>query len=138
MNQHGADLIARIHQEALEEYCRQRESQPAPVAAPEPPTIHFTELPQGQPDSVLCTEWNTYRREVARLLNDGNAGKHVLIKGTAILGLWDTEAEAVAAGYARFRRLPFFVHKVQEREPVVRCLSVFPCRNTLTLSRQAS
>lgn len=138
MNQHGADLIARIHQEALEEYCRQRAAQPTPVAAPEPHTIHFTELPESLPDSPLCTEWNTYRREAARLLSEGHAGKHVLIKGTAIIGLWDTEAEALAAGYKNYLREGFMVHQVQEREPVLHCLSVFPCPNTLTLSRQAS
>ena len=84
------------------------------------PTIHYTELPDSTPGDVLATEWNTYRREVARLLAEGNEGRHVLIKGDQIIGIWDTHLEALDAGYSRFLGQPFFVHQIQTRERLYR------------------
>ena len=46
----------------------------------------------------MSQEWNFYRREVGRLLAEGQEGSWLLIKGDDIIGIWDTqeEAEAVA------------------------------------------
>jgi hypothetical protein len=79
-------------------------------------TIHYTELPPSQPGSELHLEWETYRREVGRLLAEGHEGKHVLIKGTQILGLFDTHEDALAAGYQAYLRESFLVRHVQTRE----------------------
>jgi hypothetical protein len=85
------------------------------------PTIHYTELVPAQPDSENFLAWETYRREVGRLLAEGKEGQHVLIKGDEIIGFWDTHVGALAAGYERFGRAdPFLVHQVQERERVYR------------------
>jgi hypothetical protein len=104
----------------------------------EPPTIHYSELPDAKPDSPLYREWNAYRREAARLLAEGNAGRHVLIKDAQIIGIWDTHDEAATAGYQRFLGQPFLVHHIQERERVLRCVTERPCHNLLSPSHRAS
>jgi hypothetical protein len=104
----------------------------------EPPTIHYTELPEAKPDSPLYREWEVYRREAARLLAEGNAGRHVLIKGAQIIGIWDTHNEAAAAGYQRFLGQPFLVHQIQESERVLRCVTERLCRNLHSPSHPAN
>jgi hypothetical protein len=87
---------------------------------PEPPSIHYTELPPPGPNNPLEVEWNTYRREVARLLAEGQEGRHVLIKGEEIVGIYDTHLDALGAGYERFWGQPFLTHQIQTRERLYR------------------
>jgi hypothetical protein len=84
------------------------------------PTIHYTELAPAEPGSVLAAEWETYRREVGRLLAEGHEGKWVLIKGDEVIGLFDSQQQALAAGSERFLLQPKLVHHVLSREPVLR------------------
>jgi hypothetical protein len=108
-------LIEKIHRQAVEPY---RQSPPPPPV--EPPTIPCTELPEAKPDSPLYHEWNYYRREVGRLLAEGHEGRFVLIKGEAILGIWDTHAEAKAAALQKYLMQPCLIHQVRSREPLLR------------------
>jgi hypothetical protein len=108
MTEDGHDLVARVHQEF-----RERNPPPPP---PEPPTIHYTELPPAKPGEVHAEEWETYRREVGRLLAEGNEGRYILIKGGQIIGIWDTQKEAFEAADQRFPRQPYLVRRIQERE----------------------
>ena len=110
MNESGEELVRRLHREAA--------AQAPPPAEVAPPTIHYTELPEARPGEVLGDEWNTYRREVGRWLAEGQEGRHVLIKGDQVIGLWDTDEEAMAVGYQRFLGQPFLVHQIQARERV--------------------
>ena len=71
-----------------------------------------------QPGSPLAVEWEFYRREVGRLLAEGNEGKHIVIKGEEIIGLYDTHIEALDAAYQRFSGQSFLVHQVQTRERI--------------------
>jgi hypothetical protein len=84
------------------------------------PTIHYTELPPSGPNDPLELEWNTYRREAARLLAEGQESRHVLIKGEEIIGIYDTRADALGVAYQRFRGQPFFIHQIQTRERLYR------------------
>ena len=59
----------------------------------EPATIPYAELPAPQADGPNALEWNFYRREVGRLLAEGQEGKFILIKGEDIIGIWDTQEE---------------------------------------------
>ncbi len=77
-----------------------------------PQFIHYTELPDEAPDSPLFTEWNLYRREVGRLIAEGHQGKWLLIKGDEIIGIWETQAEALDEGYRQYLHQPFFVHEI--------------------------
>ncbi len=112
MSEDGHDFVVRVHQ-------RFRQQQPPPPL-PEPPTIHYTELPPSIPGSAIAEEWETYRREVGRLLAEGNEGRYVLIKGGQIIGIWDTQKEAFAAADQRFPLQPYLVHQIQERERILR------------------
>ena len=51
---------------------------------------------------TIRTEIRTYFRELPRLLEEGHEGRAALIKGDAIIGLWDTPADAYQAGRERF------------------------------------
>jgi len=75
------------------------------------------------------TDWDTYRREVRRLLAEGKEAQFVLIKGQQVIGLYATEREALGHGYRMFPCQAFLVHQVQEREPLLRCVSVRLCRS---------
>ena len=83
-------------------------------------TISCSELPFAQPNSPLAEEWETYRREIGRLLSEGQEGRFALIRGAVIFGLYDTWDAARRAGFEQFDTQPFMVHPVLRREPVVR------------------
>jgi hypothetical protein len=117
MIEKGDDLVTRVHREAWERYRQQ-----PPPPPPEPPTIHYTELPPAKPGEDLAEEWETYRREVGRLLAEGNEGRYILIKNREIIGIWDTQNEAFAEAYQRFPLQPFLVHQIQERERLLRMI----------------
>jgi hypothetical protein len=87
---------------------------------PGPRTIHYSQLGPSPAGSPLAPSWETYRREVARLLAEGHEGKHVLIKDDQVLGIFDTDDEAFVEGYRRFRppRVPFLVHQIQTYERI--------------------
>jgi hypothetical protein len=83
-------------------------------------TIHFSELPPSQPGSVLFREWETYRREVGRLLAEGHEGKYLLIKGETIVGLWNSLGEAEHVASERYLLQPVLIHQIRTHEPVRR------------------
>lgn len=83
-------------------------------------TIHYTELPAADPTSVLAEEWETFRRELGRLLAEGHEGRFVLVKGRNVIGIWDTFDEALAEGHRRFPFQPVAVQSIRERQPVLR------------------
>ena len=116
-------LVERYHRQALE----QARGQPLP--RPERSTIHWSELPEKPLDSPLYHEWNFYRREVGRLLAEGHEGRWVLIKGDAIVGIWDTKDEARAVALARYFSEHSLTQQIRSREPVLRGPSVlWRCR----------
>jgi hypothetical protein len=111
MTEDGHDLVARVHREAWERY---RQQPPPPPK--ERPTIHYTELPPAKPGEELAEEWETYRREVGRLLAEGNEGRYILIKGSEIIGIWDDEEDALTTAYKMFPLQSFLIRRIQERE----------------------
>jgi hypothetical protein len=82
-------------------------------------TIHYTELRPAEPNDPIGVEWDTYRREVGRLIAEGHEGKFVLIKGNAILGIYDTKDEADDEGRRRYLLQPRLVHQIRTLEPVI-------------------
>jgi hypothetical protein len=86
----------------------------------EPPTIHYTELPASKPGDPLYQEWELYRREVGRLLSEGHEGRWILIKGEAIIGIWDTHDEAREAALDKYLLQPCLIHQILTRERVIR------------------
>jgi hypothetical protein len=114
MDDNGRGLVEAAHREARERAC----GQPLPPA--ERPTIHHTALPEARPGDALYREWNTYRREVGRLLAEGHEGKFVLIKGEEIVGIWDSLGEANDVALRRYLLQPVLIHQVLVWEPLLR------------------
>ncbi len=119
MNANGHDPVERMDRETVERLGQ------GPFIPAESQTLHHTELPQASLDSPLYQEWNTYRREVARLLAEGNEGRWMLIANQEIVGLWDTESEANRVRLERFPTQPVLVKQVLTREPIVRCTRLY-------------
>jgi hypothetical protein len=84
------------------------------------PTVHYTKLPHSQPDDVLYQEWETYLRELPRLLSEGREGQAILIKGEKIIGFFESDEAASDHGTKLFLLQPFLVQKIREHEPVYR------------------
>jgi hypothetical protein len=106
-------VVESVHREALEQ------GRVAPIPAQEAPTIPYMDLPDGSPASPIAREWNLYRREVGRLLTEGNENRWVLIKSDQIIGIWDTEEEARAVALHKFLMQPCLIQQVRSHEPVV-------------------
>jgi hypothetical protein len=93
-------------------------------------TLPYTELPPAQPGDRLAQEWETYRREVGRLLAEGLEGKVAIIKGDEIVGIYDTWEEARAAGLEKYLLESHMLRPILSREPLIRgplFLRSFPC-----------
>ncbi len=88
-------------------------------------TISWSDLPAHQPNSLLAVEWETYRREVGRLLSEGLEGKFALIKGEQIVGVYETWDSARQAGLEEYLLQPHMVHPILSQEPVLRGPSFF-------------
>jgi len=84
------------------------------------PCIHYTELPDVPPDDRYFHEWNTFRRELPRLLAEGNEGSFVLLKGTEIIGIFDTWDQGYRAGLDRYLLTGFLVQPIQTWQPMLR------------------
>jgi hypothetical protein len=91
---------------------------PADPSAPVPVASTFQITPSGREALKLYElEIATYLRELSRLLADGHAGRHVLVKGGEIVGVWDTQGDAIQAGRERFGIEPIFVKTIDQRDP---------------------
>jgi hypothetical protein len=85
-----------------------------------PRGIHYTKLAEAKQGDTFFREWNTYRCAVGRLLAEGHEGRHVLIKGEEIIGVYDTWDEAEEVGLKLDRCGGFFVHPIRTEEPYLR------------------
>src|SRR5262249_9815048 len=104
--EHERALVERVHREAIEQ------GRVEPLPPYEPPTIHYTDLPPARLDSPLYQEWNFYRREVGRLLAEGQEGRFLLIKGEEIIGIWDTKEEADAIAHQEYPMQSHLIHQI--------------------------
>ncbi len=78
-------------------------------------TIHVTESGR-QALKLYEQEIATYLRELPRLLAEGHAGRHALVKGNEVLSVWDTQGDAIQAGCERFGIEPIFVKTIDPRD----------------------
>jgi hypothetical protein len=63
---------------------------------------------------ILDEELRTYEDKKHELLTEFK-GKFVLIKGSGILGIFDTQGEAIEEGYGRLGNVPFLTKEISER-----------------------
>jgi hypothetical protein len=79
--------------------------------------VHYTQMGDFPADSPLYREWQTYKRELPRLLAEGAEGKFALIKGDEIIGIFGDEREAERIGRERYLMQPFMAQPIREWEP---------------------
>ena len=122
MNDAGRALVEAMHRGTAAKLST------APQSPADRASIHYTQLPPAMPGEPLFQEWNTYCREVGRLLDEGLVGRHVLIKDETVVGVYDTWDAAREAGLQRYLLEPFFVHAIRSEEPYLRVRGLnFPC-----------
>ena len=84
----------------------------------------MAEAPYQIPEAMnhLRTEIETYYRTLPRLLEEEEVGRHVVIRGTTIHGVWDTFRDAVQYGHITFGDRNFLAQDIDPRylEPLVR------------------
>jgi hypothetical protein len=68
------------------------------------------DIPDGEPGAE---EWKAFKREVGRLIKDGQAGKFAVFKGDRLVGVWDSPGEAVLVNFERFGDEPFLLQEIQ-------------------------
>ncbi len=95
----------------------QRPTSAVQTAAAKPvPHVHIT--PSGREALKLFEhEIAAYRRELPRLLEEGHAWRHALVKGDEVLSVWDTQSDAIQAGGERFGLEPYYVKTIDPRDP---------------------
>jgi hypothetical protein len=87
----------------------------AAKSAERKPKIHIG--PSGEKALKLYEkEIATYVRELPRLLDEEEEGRFALIKGDAILSVWDTHRDAIQTGVEKFGLDPIFVMKIDVRD----------------------
>lgn len=74
-------------------------------------------LPPGFPPelNVLAPEIHTYFRALPRLLDEGNEGKYVVVKGDELFGVWDTHLDAIQHGRFQFLTERFLAQRIERR-----------------------
>jgi hypothetical protein len=75
------------------------------------------DIPDGEP---FAQEWQTFKREVYRLVGEGQAGRFALLKGDQLVGVWDTRLAAAEAGRQQFGGEPFLIQEIQLYLPSLR------------------
>jgi len=69
----------------------------------------------GQGLETLKQEIATFRRELPRLLAEGEANRFAVLKRDEVVCVWDTQRDALQAARLRFGLEPFAVAKVDPR-----------------------
>ena len=86
-----------------------------------PPGVPLTVTASGLEGLQLFErEITTYRRELPRLLDEGHAGRHALIKGEEVVGTWETREEAKRVALEKYLLQPVLIHPIRSREPLLR------------------
>ena len=108
-------LVIAINQKEID---RLWETGQLPLQPPDPSTVHFTELPSLPPGNTFFHEWQTYRREVGKLIADGLEGKWVVIKDGTIQGVFEGWKLGYLFGLERNKQQTFLLHQILADEPI--------------------
>lgn len=65
--------------------------------------------------SAMRAEMEAYYRALPRLLEDGEEGRHVIVKGSTVYSVWDTFRDARQRGGELFGMEQFMVQEVDSR-----------------------
>lgn len=61
--------------------------------------------------NLLATETKYFESKLPDLVKT-DAGRFVLIKGEEVIGVFESQLDAIKVGYDRFRSEPFFVRRI--------------------------
>lgn len=64
----------------------------------------------------LEIELNAYREKLPTLL--GQIGKYAVLKGTEVVGVYDSYEDALKFGYGKFKLEPFLVKRIAPAEQI--------------------
>ena len=92
---------------------------------PRPQRRYTGPFPPAQPGEPLAAEWETYRREIGKLLANGLEGKYALIRGDEIVGIYDSWNAARRVGLEKYLLTAHMVHPIIAEEPVIRMPYLF-------------
>lgn len=114
MDDQHLELVREVHRREWE---RRRAAGELPV--PEEATIPCAELPSLPPDSPYHSAWNTYRRSIESLIQDGLAGFWLAIKDDAIIGIYPGPRFACAAFASESRdyQKAILIKQIRKCEP---------------------
>jgi len=68
------------------------------------------DIPEGEPYS---REWQAFKREVARLMAEGQQGGFAVFQGESLVGVWDSLFLADQAGRRQCGGKPFLIQEIQ-------------------------
>jgi hypothetical protein len=83
-----------------------------------PPTAHQETAPSAEKGRLLGEEIQFYEQNREALIRD-YLNRHLLIKGSEVIGSYSTEGQAIGEGVRRFGTDPFLVRLTGEDTPVV-------------------
>ncbi len=67
------------------------------------------------PETILQEEQAFFEANRAALLKE-HLGKYALIKGSELIGAFDTDENAYTEGVARFGNVPFLIRRIEEKD----------------------
>ena len=73
-------------------------------------SIQVPDIPDGEP---FATEWRAFKRDVARLVAEGQKGKFGVFQRDCLVGVWDTLFLADQAGRRQCGGEPFLIQEIQ-------------------------
>ncbi|MBL8792431.1 MAG: hypothetical protein JNM56_00860 [Planctomycetia bacterium] len=88
---------------------------PGATPLPIPADSSFWTLP-AEEQQRLMSDLETYRRELPRLLEAGNAGKYALVRDGQVLSIWDTLDDATQAAGERFGSAPVAIYAIRPQD----------------------
>jgi hypothetical protein len=65
---------------------------------------------------ILAVELAFFEQQRAQLLKD-HRGKFALIRGSELIGTFDTDETAYVEGVKRFGRTPFLIRRIEDEDP---------------------
>jgi hypothetical protein len=76
------------------------------------PTLSRPPHVLGEQMERIQRDFETYRRELRRLLQEGHANRYALIKDDKVWSIWDTVGDALQAAGERFGIEPVATYKI--------------------------
>jgi hypothetical protein len=82
-----------------------------------PGGVMASSVPDSLPPEFDSSALRAYRRELPRLVDEGEQGRYALLMGDKLVSVWDTYRDALQAGYEKYGlNSPFAVQRIDARD----------------------